>query len=562
VKSRKVQSTSNDSFPDADELAALRGWHSGLPARQAVGHYLGNTRASGQSSRAMISDVRRRLSRIARSRHRPELVQLFELPAAQRVENARAVATAIETLRRLPLPQPLVTDEVARWLPTRAAAALRGQGIRTLADLTVRIPRRRRWYASISGLGAQSARSIEALFAAHPHLTEQARALVVTRPSIVQPWEQLVVPTDLDGSRGAYRAPRASCVLAADDDYRAVQAWLELQEVATTQRAYRKEAERLMLWAILERGKALSSLTTEDAIAYRAFLRRPTPRERWVGPARSRLSNEWRPFHGALAARSVAYALSVIGALYRWLIEQRYVLANPFAGIKVKGAGRTQSLDTSRGFTLSEWQMVRPLADDIEWTFGWSAEAAQRLRFVLDFWHGTGLRPSEMVHARLGQLRRDDHGDDWLHVIGKGSKEGDVAVPLSALGALERNLAERGLPTTRSRWSPATPLIPSLGGEGGLTSSRLWAIMRRFFRQAADVLATASPATAERLQRASPHWMRHTHASHALSAGVELKTVRDNLRHASIATTSVYVHTDQVERAQQMREAFPVHTSA
>jgi len=90
---------------------------------------------------------------------------------------------------------------------------------------------------------------------------------VVTQPSIVQPWEHLVVPTDLDGSRGAYRASKESCVLAADDDYRAVQAWLELQEVATTQRAYRKEAKRLMLWAILERGKALPSLTTEDAIA-------------------------------------------------------------------------------------------------------------------------------------------------------------------------------------------------------------------------------------------------------------------------------------------------------
>jgi site-specific recombinase XerD len=112
--------------------------------------------------------------------------------------------------------------------------------------------------------------------------------------------------------------------LSADHDYGAVQAWLSLQESAATQRAYRKEAERLMLWAILERGKALSSLNTEDAIAYRQFLRRPTPRERWVGPARSRSSPEWRPFQGALSPRSVAYALSVIGALYRWLIEQRY----------------------------------------------------------------------------------------------------------------------------------------------------------------------------------------------------------------------------------------------
>jgi hypothetical protein len=28
----------------------------------------------------------------------------------------------------------------------------------------------------------------------------------------------------------------------------------------------------------------------------------------------------------------------VLGALYRWLIEQRSVLANPFAGVKVRGA--------------------------------------------------------------------------------------------------------------------------------------------------------------------------------------------------------------------------------
>jgi len=41
------------------------------------------------------------------------------------------------------------------------------------------------------------------------------------------------------------------------------------------------------------------------------------------------------------------------------------------------------------------------------------------------------------VAARLGQLRRDDHGDDWLR--GKGSKEGDVAVPLSALGGVGGN---------------------------------------------------------------------------------------------------------------------------
>src|SRR5262249_47019556 len=150
---------------------------------------------------------------------------------------------------------------------------------------TVRIPRRRRWWAAIPGLGTASARQIEAFFAAHPQLTERARALVVVdAPEDIVPWERIVVPHEVDGSQGTFRAPRATCTLSANNDYDAVHAWLALHESPATQRAYRKEAERLILWAIVERGRALSSLTAEDAVAYRAFLRHPAPRTRWVGP--------------------------------------------------------------------------------------------------------------------------------------------------------------------------------------------------------------------------------------------------------------------------------------
>jgi hypothetical protein len=68
------------------------------------------------------------------------------------------------------------------------------------------------------------------------------------------------------------------CALQADNDWRAINAWLERREATDTQRAYRREAERPMLWAIVERSKALSSLTSEDATNYRAFMRHPAPR--------------------------------------------------------------------------------------------------------------------------------------------------------------------------------------------------------------------------------------------------------------------------------------------
>jgi len=60
--------------------------------------------------------------------------------------------------------------------------------------------------------------------------------------------------------------------MGADNDFAAVKAWLELQAVTATQPAYRNEAERLMLWAIMERSRALSSLRIEDAITYRVMV--------------------------------------------------------------------------------------------------------------------------------------------------------------------------------------------------------------------------------------------------------------------------------------------------
>jgi site-specific recombinase XerD len=545
-------------FPGLSELACLRAWYSGLTARAAVVQYLGQRKATGQSSRAMLSAIRHRLIRHAQDRHRDDLVEVFSHPADERQKREGVVRRAIEVLQQLPLPAPLLTHGVEQWFSSRAANALKNAGIETLADLTLRVPRRRRWWAAIPGFGVGSAKRVETFFAEHPELAQRARALVAIPAAQTSPWETLVVPEDVNGSRGAFRAPQATCTLSATDDYQAVQAWLELQDAQATQRAYRKEAERLMLWAILQRGKALSSLTTEDAIAYRAFLRNPSPRERWVGASRPRTSGEWRPFQGALAPRSVGYALSVVGALYRWLIAQRYVLANPFAGIKVKGASRSAAIDVSHVFSEHEWALIRPVADGLEWTGGWTEEGAQRLRFVLDFWYATGLRPSEIVAAVLGHIEDDARHDPWLNVLGKGSKRGKVVLPLLARGALDRYLAQRELPVTSTLWKPSTPLVPALAEEGaGVSASRLWSVMRRFFLHAATELETVSPSTAQKLKQATGHWMRHTHATHALGRGVDLTTVRDNLRHASVATTSVYLHTDDTKRARQIGEAFP-----
>jgi site-specific recombinase XerD len=544
-------------FPDTASLAALRAWYAGVGSREAVERYCPYALEGGQSARGVIGRVRRQLADFALSRHRADLARLFQCVAGARTRHRKAATRALDILPSIPIPQPQVSDAIGAWLLPRVVPVLHQHGIRTLADLTVRIPRRRRWWRTIPGLGVRSARHIESFFAAHPALTERARALIVAAtPEPVVPWENIRVPHDVDGSRGAFRAPKPMCALEANNDYQAISAWLERHEAAETQRAYRREAERLLLWAIVERGKALSSLTSEDATAYRAFLRHPTPRARWVAPARPRSSSEWRPFTGTLSPDSIAYALSVLSAMFRWLIEQRYVLANPFAGLRVRGAQRNGELDISRAFTAGEWELIRTIADGLEWSHGWARPAAQRLRFLLDFGYATGLRAGELVGVTLGGIESGARDERWLHLTGKGAKVGKVVLPPLARFALDQYLVQRGLPVSPARWTPDVPLLGQLDEPGGITTPRLREVLRRFFRTAADAIQADHPALAGKLQRATPHWLRHTHATHALANGATLTIVRDNLRHASITTTSIYLDDDEVQRTRQIERIF------
>ena len=54
-------------------------------------------------------------------------------------------------------------------------------------------------------------------------------------------------------------------------------------------------------------------------------------------------------------------------------------------------------------------------------------------------------------------------------------------------------------------------------------------------------------AAAAHIEQASTHWMRHTAGSH-LSGKADLKMVRDNLGHANISTTSIYLHSEEDAR--------------
>ncbi|OXC76224.1 phage integrase family protein [Caballeronia sordidicola] len=499
------------AFPDHASLAALRAWYEGISARAAVSRYLPHARVQTQSSRGVIGRIKRRLVRIAQVYGRYDIASVFADHGTYRSAHVIDVRRAIEELRLLAGREPQINDDITLWLPTRAIGALNAQGITTLAELTLRVPRCRMWWCNIAGIGPASARDVEAFFSHHPLLTNAARQLVERfAPREHISWRQFESVRSRNGSQGKYRAPKLRCLLDATTDKQAIEAWLALHETDATSRAYRKEAERLLLWANVERKRALSSLSTNDAIAYRAFLRFPEPRDQWVGPRQVRQSDDWRPFFRRLRPSSVAYALSVLSAMFRWLVEQQYVVANPFAGIT---AGHTRQIEhvQMRALRDEEWRFARRIANELSTSYGWSVEAAQRLCFILDFELATGLRASELIHARLGDLYFGDADDVWLRLIGKGRRAARVAMPPLAMRALQTYLQQRSLPADPRRCNRDILLVAALSGDQtvSISGTRLRAVLKRFFRLVGQQIEATDSSAAQRLEQASPHWLRH-----------------------------------------------------
>ena len=120
------------------------------------------------------------------------------------------------------------------------------------------------------------------LVAAHlvevvPDLASDHGASRGTDRLALAPLERLSVPHALSGANGENRST-AFCYIQANHDLDAVRAYLNrYRDQPKTLRAYTKELERFLLWAVVLRGKALSDLRVDDCEAYKDFLKSPTP---------------------------------------------------------------------------------------------------------------------------------------------------------------------------------------------------------------------------------------------------------------------------------------------
>jgi len=567
------------SLLNLQEQALLRGWmnHLGWPL-------LGQLYLDGADiavTRETILGLRRRLARKARQAGWPEW-ETFWL--AERKAGESWLGQAMEGLRVLldsPDRAPALDDPVALWLGDKPVGKLHAAGITRLAELAALCREKgRSWWKGLPGFGPRSVRQVEDFLRVHGRaLGSFGSALAAAAPSAETGNPALAslfaARPELSGAQGSNRGPHERCRIQADDDFEAIQVWLNLRDPAShTYRGYRKEAERFLLWAVSERAKPLSSLDTSDCKAYRDFLFDPPPR--WLNPDfKPRWSLDWRPFKGPLQLRNVRLAEGILSSLCEWLAKQRYLDANPFDGLPALPGPAQGGIQVEHALDERQWQ----------WLLSYCAESLAnppagrdrrqylRLWIALQLAYCTGLRLAELAAARFGDIAYKNRGGGqyWLRVLGKGGKQREVPLPGALAEALRNYAKTRGVawgvpdspePVIGKFRKQAAPGFGEPCVETPFSVSGLHIVLRGFFKEAAAARKAAGGGTEQdardalALAQMTTHWLRHTHATHALGQGAALLLVKENLGHASLATTSVYLHGDKDHRHEAMEKLF------
>ncbi|WP_425049545.1 tyrosine recombinase XerC [Psychromarinibacter sp. S121] len=228
-----------------------------------------------------------------------------------------------------------------------------------------------------------------------------------------------------------------------------------------------------------------------------------------------------------LGARSLARALSAVKTFTTWAAER-----DGFDPTAILSA-RTPKYQRKLPRPLTP-EAAREMIGTVELQSQKDWVAARDVAIVT-LLYGCGLRISE----GLGLTGAEAPLPEVLRIRGKGGKERLVPVIPAARRAVDAYLRACPYPV-----EPEAPLFR--GARGGPVNPRL---IRKAMQQARMQLGL--PATV------TPHALRHSFATHLLSAGGDLRAIQELLGHASLSTTQAYTAVDQARLMEVYDKAHP-----
>jgi site-specific recombinase XerD len=288
----------------------------------------------------------------------------------------------------------------------------------------------------------------------------------------------------------AERAEAAPPALRAGSDELLIRRWLGSKPSPQTRIAYDSDIRQFRKWFARPLGQA----SVDDLQAYVAELGEH------------------------LSPITVARRISSLRSLFAFAHGTGYLRFNPALAVPLPRVEDTlveRILDTSQ---VGRILLAAPTRRDVVAAENVPVGDTPRNRVLLQLLYACGGRVSEVAHLRWRHIRRRE-GGALVSLHGKtGTRQ--VRIGEALFGALQ----DLRRPDDRDD----DPVFRSRKG-GPLTRNAIWRVVKLF-------------AAAAGLDDASPHWLRHAHATHALRNGAELHVVQRSLGHQSLASTGRYLH--------------------
>jgi len=275
-----------------------------------------------------------------------------------------------------------------------------------------------------------------------------------------------------------------------------------------------------------------------DLQQFYSFLTHAPDGEQRPAPELEQIDNlTLREFLGSLYQRrnrksSVARKLATLRSFMKFLSAQAVIQSNP---AKIVASPKQDN-------RLPDYMTIDAVTHLIE-APDTDTDLGKRDRAILELLYGAGLRVGELVGLDLGDLSLNE---GLVRVVGKGRKERIVPFGKNATEALGSYFRVRGKCIranslkAKEGGSAAEAIFLNFRG-GRLTSRSVGNIVDRYVEQLSQKL------------KIHPHTLRHTFATHMLSAGADLRAIQELLGHESLSTTQKYTHVsiEQLVRVYQ-----------
>lgn len=488
-------------------------------------------------------------------------------------------------------PQP--GQAVSQWLRPKTAAVLHDEGIVLIADLIGLIRLRGPgWWRSIPRIGIKRAGVIIAWLQSNKEtLGELPAPAPAGQPPATSflldplqgfrlaPLGHFTLASAFDGSAGINRNHRF-CFIQANDDLQAIESYLaRFEGKPHTLRAYRKELERFLLWAIMVRRKPMSSLLVDDCNAYKEFLIAPSPA--FVGKKAARFTEQWRPFTPEpMTAKTQKQAVIILRAAFDYLVRVRYLGGNPWvAVIDPAVMEEVHAIQVEKALDDDLWDL---LINQLSQRASIAENPQDRAALAAILLCGdSGLRREEAAGCRRADLKPSQWAPtvSTLRVLGKRNKRRDVPVSERTINALRAHWQDRGLdfdrpavdssshPIVEDRALLAPLVIPRHAAAiarheeqvgNGYTSDGLYRLITSSIDRLQHTLPELGirPEDIAQLATTTPHAFRHTFGTLAVASGMPQDVVQGVLGHVSAATTSIYVRAKEKRTAEEAAKYF------